>query len=118
MPAAGSNPTPSSVTTRRIDSPWRAASIDTDRASGSGQSFLAGFGDTQVAPEARWEFLVQTRFGSGGTAAVLNASFATTATVEAVRAGADVELTTRSMHTRDCYVVAEPGADRDRSPEI
>ncbi len=36
------------------------------------------------------------------------------ATVEAVRAGADVELTTRSMHTRDCYVVAEPGADRDR----
>ncbi|TAK18990.1 MAG: hypothetical protein EPO40_35555 [Myxococcaceae bacterium] len=66
--------------------------IDTDRASGSGQSFLAGFGDTQVAPEARWEFLVQTRFGSGGTAAVLDPSFATTATVAAVRGADGVEI--------------------------
>ncbi|WP_172192123.1 diaminopimelate dehydrogenase [Actinomyces faecalis] len=36
------------------------------------------------------------------------------ATVEAVKAGEPVEVTTRSMHTRDCYVVAEPGADRSR----
>ena len=36
------------------------------------------------------------------------------ATVAAVKAGDDVELTTRSMHTRDCYVVAEEGADRAR----
>ncbi|RRD28280.1 diaminopimelate dehydrogenase [Actinomyces bowdenii] len=35
-------------------------------------------------------------------------------TVEAVKAGDDVELTTRSMHRRDCYVVAHEGADRDR----
>lgn len=35
-------------------------------------------------------------------------------TVEAVKAGDDVELTTRSMHRRDCYVVAEDGADRAR----
>ena len=32
-------------------------------------------------------------------------------TVDAVKAGDDVELTTRSMHRRDCYVVAEDGAD-------
>lgn len=35
-------------------------------------------------------------------------------TVEAVKAGDDVELTTRSMHRRDCYVVAAPDADRSR----
>ena len=36
------------------------------------------------------------------------------ATVEAVRAGRDVALTTRSMHTRDCYVVVADGADTER----
>ena len=36
------------------------------------------------------------------------------ATVAAVKAGDDVELTTRSMHTRDCYVVADDGADLAR----
>jgi len=66
--------------------------IDTDRVSGSGQNFLAGFGDTQVSPDARWEYLVQTRFGSGGTAAVLDPSFATTATVAAVRGADGVEI--------------------------
>ena len=35
-------------------------------------------------------------------------------TVDAVRAGDDVELTTRSMHRRDCYVVADDGADLAR----
>ncbi|WP_194948409.1 diaminopimelate dehydrogenase [Actinomyces trachealis] len=35
-------------------------------------------------------------------------------TVEAVKNGDDVELTTRSMHTRDCYVVAAEGADLAR----
>ena len=35
-------------------------------------------------------------------------------TVEAVKSGAEVELTTRSMHTRDCYIVAAEGADLDR----
>ncbi|MCR2053761.1 diaminopimelate dehydrogenase [Actinomyces bowdenii] len=35
-------------------------------------------------------------------------------TIEAVKAGEDIELTTRSMHRRDCYVVAHPGADRER----
>lgn len=38
------------------------------------------------------------------------------ATVEAVKNGSDVELTTRSMHTRDCYVVLEEDAtDADRT---
>ena len=31
--------------------------------------------------------------------------------LEAVRAGENPELTTRQKHTRECYVVAEPGAD-------
>ncbi|MDO9022945.1 MAG: lamin tail domain-containing protein [Deltaproteobacteria bacterium] len=66
--------------------------IDTDRTAGSGQNFLAGFSDTQVAPEARWERLVQTRFGSGGTAVVLDPAFATTATVAAVRGADGVEV--------------------------
>ncbi|WP_159717431.1 diaminopimelate dehydrogenase [Actinomyces marmotae] len=35
-------------------------------------------------------------------------------TVDAVKAGEDVELTTRSMHRRDCYVVAAEGADLAR----
>lgn len=35
-------------------------------------------------------------------------------TVEAVKSGTDVELTPRSMHTRECFVVAEHGADLDR----
>lgn len=35
-------------------------------------------------------------------------------TVDAVKAGDDVELTTRSMHRRDCYVVAADGADLAR----
>ncbi len=34
--------------------------------------------------------------------------------LEAVRAGKQPELTTREKHTRECYVVAEDGADRDR----
>ena len=33
------------------------------------------------------------------------------AAVEAVRSGAQPELTTREKHTRLCYVVAKPGAD-------
>jgi diaminopimelate dehydrogenase len=31
-----------------------------------------------------------------------------------VKAGKDVELTARTMHTRECYVVAEQGADLER----
>ena len=34
------------------------------------------------------------------------------AAVEAVRAGRQPQLTTREKHTRECYVVAEEGADR------
>lgn len=35
-------------------------------------------------------------------------------TVDAVKAGEDVDLTARSMHRRDCYLVVEEGADRAR----
>ena len=34
--------------------------------------------------------------------------------VEAVRSGKNPELTTRQKHTRECYVVAAEGADKDR----
>ena len=34
--------------------------------------------------------------------------------LEAVRAGRTPQLTTRQKHTRECFVVAEEGADRDR----
>ena len=36
------------------------------------------------------------------------------AALEAVRSGANPELSTREKHTRDCYVVAEEGADKER----
>ena len=34
--------------------------------------------------------------------------------LEAVRSGSQPELTTRQMHTRDCYVVLEDGADAEK----
>lgn len=37
--------------------------------------------------------------------------------LEAVRSGQAPELTTRQKHTRDCYVVAEPGADLKKIEE-
>lgn len=36
------------------------------------------------------------------------------AALEAVRSGANPELSTREKHTRECFVVAEPGADLER----
>ena len=36
------------------------------------------------------------------------------ASLEAVRSGSNPELTTRQKHTRECYVVAEDGADKAR----
>ena len=36
------------------------------------------------------------------------------AAIEAVRKGEEPELTTRQKHTRDCYVVAEEGADLEK----
>ena len=35
-------------------------------------------------------------------------------TVNAVKSGAEIELTTRNMHTRECFVVAEENADLAR----
>ena len=39
------------------------------------------------------------------------------AALEAVRSGADPELTTRQKHTRECFVVLEEGADADKIEE-
>ena len=36
------------------------------------------------------------------------------AALEAVRSGKNPELTTREKHTRECFVVAEDGADKER----
>ena len=36
------------------------------------------------------------------------------AALEAVRSGANPELSTREKHTRECYVVAEEGADKEK----
>lgn len=37
--------------------------------------------------------------------------------LEAVRSGSNPELTTRQKHTRECFVVAEEGADKDKIRE-
>lgn len=42
--------------------------IDRDRINGSGEPFLANFSDTQVDPNAEWEYLLYTRFGSNNPA--------------------------------------------------
>ena len=57
--------------------------IDTDRVDGSGQDAFAEFADTKVASRARWERLVETLFGSGGGARVLDGSLAMVATAQA-----------------------------------
>ncbi|MFT3766913.1 MAG: lamin tail domain-containing protein [Minicystis sp.] len=67
--------------------------IDTDRVAGSGQTFFAGFADTKVAEGARWERLVQTLFGSGGQAQVIDTNFNKVAdATAAVGTGGDVEI--------------------------
>ena len=37
--------------------------------------------------------------------------------LEAVRSGSNPELTTREKHTRECFVVAEEGADKEKITE-
>lgn len=67
--------------------------IDVDRVDGSGQEFFAEFADTKVASNARWEFLVETLFGSGGTAKVIDTNFNQVAMVSAMQGAAgDVEI--------------------------
>lgn len=67
--------------------------IDTDRVPGSGQEFFAEFADTKVAEGARWERLVETLFGSGGTAKVIDTAFNQVSLVSAVAgANGDIEI--------------------------
>ncbi len=67
--------------------------IDTDRMDGSGQEFFGQFADTRVANGARWERLVQTLFGSGGAASVLDTGFNQVAMAPAMQgASGDVEI--------------------------
>ncbi len=67
--------------------------VDLDRVDGSGQEFFAEFADTKVGNKARWERLIETLFGSGGTGRVIDANFNEVATVSAVQGTlGDVEL--------------------------
>ncbi|MFO0593260.1 MAG: MYXO-CTERM sorting domain-containing protein [Polyangiaceae bacterium] len=67
--------------------------IDTDRVDGSGQEYFAEFADTKVASNARWERLVETLFGSGGQAKVIDNNFNMVATAQAKQgATGDVEI--------------------------
>jgi hypothetical protein len=66
--------------------------IDLDRTAGSGQVWFAGFSDTQVNNSARWEYLVRTRFASGGTAEVLDAALNPVTVVSAARGADGIEI--------------------------
>ncbi len=67
--------------------------IDVDRVDASGQEFFAEFADTKVASAARWEFLVETLFGSGGTGKVIDTNFNQVAMVSAMQGAAgEVEI--------------------------
>ena len=64
--------------------------IDVDRRPGSGQNFLAGFADTTVSNDARWEFLVQTQ--GFASARVLDGTFATVGAATFSAIGGTVEI--------------------------
>ncbi len=51
--------------------PMVQVAIDLDRTSGSGTEWFGGFGNTQVDPNAEWEYLAITRFGSGNPNVIL-----------------------------------------------
>ncbi|HEV8325625.1 MAG TPA: lamin tail domain-containing protein [Myxococcota bacterium] len=53
------------TTTSGSGAPMVELAIDTDGVAGSGTLFFRGLADTDVAADAAWEFLIQTRFGSG-----------------------------------------------------
>jgi len=67
--------------------------VDMDRVAGSGMDYFAEFADTKVADGARWERLVETLFGSGGQAKVIDTNFNKVADAMAAQgAGGDVEI--------------------------
>ncbi len=53
---------------------------------------MAAFADTKVHDSARWEFLVQTLFGSGGQATVLDLGYASVASAQAAQGPNGVEI--------------------------
>lgn len=59
--------------------------IDTDLVEGSGQEYFAEYGDQKVASNARWERLVETKFGSGSTGQVMDTNFSQVGSVEAIQ---------------------------------
>lgn len=78
------------TTTTGTGAPMVQVAIDLDRATGSGQSYLGGFADTRVGPDAWWEYLVMTRFGSGSPPIVYDSAFTPVGTgTSAISAGTD-----------------------------
>ncbi|MCU0612615.1 MAG: hypothetical protein MUE60_12610, partial [Candidatus Eisenbacteria bacterium] len=45
--------------------PQVQVAIDANPPGGGGSDYFGGFADTQVHPNAQWEYLIITRFGSG-----------------------------------------------------
>ena len=67
--------------------------VDLDRVPGSGQEFFAGFADTTVSNDARWEFLIQTQATGGvATVRVIDTSFGTVGVGTIAVVGTTVEI--------------------------
>jgi hypothetical protein len=64
--------------------PQLQVALDVDRVALSGQPFFAGVADTTTAPTSEWEYLIVTRFGSGGGVGVLDTGFQNVASGPAV----------------------------------
>lgn len=56
--------------------PQLQIAVDMDQIVSSGGTFFTGFADTEVSPNAAWERLIQTQFGSGNSnASIIDTSF-------------------------------------------
>ncbi len=72
--------------------PQIQVALDLDRVAASGQEFLAGFSDTTVPTDARWEFLVQTTASPDLGVQVYDTSFAVAGTGTIARSGDRFEI--------------------------
>lgn len=72
--------------------PQIQVALDLDRVASSGQEFLAGFSDTTVPADARWEFLVQTTASPDLGVQVYDTSFTVAGTGTIARSGNRFEV--------------------------
>ena len=71
-----------------LSKPSFQIAVDRGPLPGS-QPFLAGFSDTQVAPDAAWEYLIQTRYGQSGIEAVILDRFFQQVSIATIAAAVD-----------------------------